>query len=83
MGRRPLATLSGADVAFDLAAQISARQAAFQAAQTTAHYLAWFIISYTVLVTVGSTALVARFTGAGEHNLAVAVTSLDLVHSYK
>jgi putative MATE family efflux protein len=46
------------------------RQAALQAAQTTAHYLAWAIISYTVLVTVGSTALVARFVGAGDWPLA-------------
>src|SRR5438067_1137544 len=38
---------------------------AYQAAQTTANYLAWFISSYVVLVSVGSTALVARFTGAG------------------
>jgi putative MATE family efflux protein len=40
--------------------------AAIQNAQTTAHYLAWAITSYTVLVTVGSTALVARFVGAGD-----------------
>ena len=41
-------------------------QPAYQAAQTTANYLAWFISSYVVLVSVGSTALVARFTGAGD-----------------
>src|SRR5205823_5793336 len=39
--------------------------AVYQSAQTTANYMAWFISSYTVLVSVGSTALVARFTGAG------------------
>jgi len=50
------------------------KQAAFQAAQTTAHYLAWFIHSYTILVTVGSTALVARCVGAGDARLAVLVT---------
>lgn len=43
---------------------------AFQAAQTNAQYLAWFISSYTVIVSVGSTALVARFTGAREHESA-------------
>src|SRR5947209_1422628 len=36
------------------------------AAQTTAHYVAWFISCYTVLVSVGATALVARCTGAGD-----------------
>lgn len=38
--------------------------AATQAAQTTAGYLAWFLSSYTVLVTVGATTLVAHMTGA-------------------
>lgn len=46
------------------------RQAAVQAAQTTAHYLAWAITSYTVVVTVGSTALVARFVGGRDLSLA-------------
>ncbi len=41
-------------------------QVATQAAQTTANYLAWFLSSYTVLVTVGGTALVAHFIGAGD-----------------
>ena len=36
------------------------------AAQTTAHYVAWFISSYTVLVSVGATAVVARCVGAGD-----------------
>src|SRR5262245_31020838 len=35
-------------------------------AQGTAHYVAWFISSYTVLVSVGATALVARCVGAGD-----------------
>jgi putative MATE family efflux protein len=43
----------------------AAEQIATQAAQTTASYLTWFIMAYTNLVTVGSTALVARFMGAG------------------
>jgi putative MATE family efflux protein len=49
------------------------------AARTTAHYVTWFITCYNVLVTVGSTALVARFVGAGEHKLAVAVTHQSLL----
>lgn len=44
---------------------------AYQAAQTNANYLAWFISSYTVLVSVGATALVARFVGAGDRRMAV------------
>src|SRR5262245_14896469 len=47
---------------------------ALQAAHTTAAYLGWFITSYTVLVSVGSTALVARFIGAGDRGAAVRVT---------
>jgi putative MATE family efflux protein len=61
------------------AAQIEARQVAFLAAQTTAHYLAWFIMSYSILVSVGSTALVARFIGAGQHAQAVSVTHQSLL----
>jgi putative MATE family efflux protein len=52
---------------------------AYQAAQTTAHYLAWFITCYTNLVTVGSTALVARFVGAGRWKDAVHATNQSLV----
>jgi putative MATE family efflux protein len=54
-------------------------QIAYQAAQTTAHYLAWFISSYTVLVSVGSTALVARFVGAGAWKDAIHATNQSLV----
>jgi putative MATE family efflux protein len=39
---------------------------AYLAALTTAGYLYWFVSSYTVLVSVGSTALVARLVGAGD-----------------
>jgi putative MATE family efflux protein len=53
----------------------------YQAAQTTAHYLAWFINSYSVLVTVGSTALVARFTGARDRDMAIHVTNQSLILS--
>jgi putative MATE family efflux protein len=40
------------------------------AAVATAHYVAWFISSYTVLVSVGATALVARCVGAGDWSTA-------------
>ena len=42
----------------------------YLSALTTAGYLYWFVSSYTVLVSVGSTALVARFVGAGDWALA-------------
>src|SRR5262245_33328051 len=45
-----------------------------QAAQTTAYYLSWLVSSYAALVNVGSTALVARFVGAGDRDGAVRVT---------
>ena len=48
-----------------------AEQIATQAAQTTANYLAWFLSSCTILVSVGATALVARFLGAGDRRNAV------------
>ncbi len=51
----------------------------FLAAQTTAGYLSWFVNSYTVFVTVGSTALVARFLGAGDRAAAVRVTHQSLL----
>jgi putative MATE family efflux protein len=54
-------------------------QIALQAAQTTANYLAWFISSYTVLISVGSTALVAHCIGAGERRLAIHVTNQSLL----
>ena len=55
------------------------RRVATQAAQTTAGYLAWFISSYAVLVNVGSTALVARFVGAGDRWAAVRATNQSLL----
>ncbi len=42
----------------------------YQSAITTAGYLYWFVSSYTTLVSVGATALVARFVGAGDRPLA-------------
>ncbi len=70
---------AGAEAAWEAARLLTSRQAAYQAAQTTANYLAWFISSYTVLVSVGSTALVARFTGAGDHRLARHVTNQSIL----
>lgn len=58
--------LGAAECSWWMAEQIAAREVAFHAAQTTANYLAWFVSSYTVLVSVGSTALVSRFIGAGD-----------------
>ncbi len=52
---------------------------ATQAAQTTAGYVLWFISSYLVLVTVGSTALVARCVGAGDRRTAVHATNQALL----
>jgi putative MATE family efflux protein len=43
-----------------------ARRKSYQAALTTAGYLYWFVSSYTVLVSVGATALVARLVGTGD-----------------
>src|SRR4051795_4091885 len=54
-------------------------ESSVQAAQTTAHYMAWFITCYNVLVTVGSTALVARCIGAGERRLAIEVTHQSIL----
>lgn len=48
-------------------------------ARTTTNYVAWFITCYNVLVTVGSTALVARFIGAGDRRLANVVTHQSLL----
>jgi putative MATE family efflux protein len=56
-----------------------AEQVALQAAQTTANYLTWVISSYTVLVSVGSTALVAHLIGAGDRRGAVHATNQSLL----
>jgi putative MATE family efflux protein len=57
----------------------AAEQIASQAAQTTAHYLSWCVTNYTILVSVGGTALVARFVGAGDRREANAVLHQSLV----
>jgi putative MATE family efflux protein len=54
-------------------------QLARQAALTTAQYLDYFISSYTVLVSVGSTALVARCIGAGDRPAAIRFTNQALL----
>ncbi|WP_439624807.1 MATE family efflux transporter [Gemmata sp.] len=46
----------------------------YLAALNTAGYLYWFVSSYTVVVSVGATALVARFVGARDFALAHRVT---------
>jgi putative MATE family efflux protein len=58
---------------------VSASGAAIQAAQTNTHYLSWAMTSYAILVTVGSTALVARFVGAGDFSLARDATHQSLL----
>jgi putative MATE family efflux protein len=73
-GSAGLGEMVAADVPWEAGRQIMSRHVAAQAAQTTAGYLAWFIVSYTILVSVGSTALVARFVGAGDRSAANAVT---------
>jgi putative MATE family efflux protein len=57
-------------------------EVAAQAAQTTAHYLAWFISSYTVLVSAASTALVGRFIGAGDPQKAIHVTNQSVLLAF-
>jgi putative MATE family efflux protein len=54
-------------------------QLATQAAQTTANYLGWFLSSCTILVTVGGTALVAHFVGAGDRRNALRATHQALL----
>jgi putative MATE family efflux protein len=54
-------------------------EVAYQAAQTTAQYLAWSISSYTVLVSAGATALVARLVGAGDREGAIRATNQSIL----
>jgi putative MATE family efflux protein len=51
---------------------------AYQAAQTTAGYLDWLITCFTVFVSVGSTALVARFVGARDRAGAIHATGQSI-----
>ena len=68
--------LAGAVLTTDAGEQI-----ATQAAQTTANYLSWLVGSCTILISAGSTALVARFVGAGDRAGAVQTTNQALVLS--
>lgn len=68
-----------AETSWQSAAQIMSQQIALQAAQTTAMYLAWFLSSIMVLVTVGSTALVARSIGAGDRQAATEFTNQSIL----
>ena len=52
---------------------------AAQAAQNTVQYLSWLLSSYAVLVSVGATALVARFIGMGDQRGAVHAANQSLV----
>lgn len=56
-----------------------AHRKVYLAALTTAGYLYWFVSSYTVLVAVGATALVARFVGARDFALARHATGQAVV----
>src|SRR5262245_38783356 len=51
----------------------------YQAAQTTANYIAWFISSCAALVSVGATALVARFVGGGDMPSAIRTTNQSIL----
>jgi putative MATE family efflux protein len=67
-----------AEAPWALANATEARHVAYQAAQTTAGYLAWLITCFTIFVTVGSTALVARFVGARDGPAAVHAANQSL-----
>ena len=54
------------------------KHVAYQAAQTTAGYLMWLIVCFTVFVTVGSTALVARLVGARDGRGAIYATNQSI-----
>ncbi|MDW8242161.1 MAG: MATE family efflux transporter [Thermogemmata sp.] len=57
----------------------SALRPHYLAALTTAGYIYWFISSYTVLVSVGATALVARAIGAHDQSLAWHATGQSIL----
>jgi putative MATE family efflux protein len=62
-----------------LLAGVFHKEVAYQAAQTTAQYLEWCINSYTVLVSAGATALVARFVGGADREAAIRATNQAMV----
>lgn len=67
------------ELPWEAARRIRARHITYQAAQTMAIYLSWLIAGYTVLVSVGSTALVARFVGGGNRQGAIQVTNQSIL----
>src|SRR5581483_8520935 len=67
------------ELSWEAARQLRSRHIAYQAAQTMAIYLSWLISSFTVLVSVGGTALVARFVGAGNQRGAIQVTNQSIL----
>jgi putative MATE family efflux protein len=75
--------LIAADALFDrwLAGQLSS-DAAAPAGQTTATYLSWFLLSYTMLVTAGSTTLVAVLIGGGDRRTARHVLHQSLLLAF-
>lgn len=68
-----------AEVSWQAAETIMSKQIAYQSAQTTAMYLAWFLSSFTNLVTIGSTALVARSIGARDRPTAIRFTNQSIL----
>lgn len=78
-GEGMLGRLGGSLAVVETVRPILSQKAAFQAAHTNADYLGWFIVSYSLFVSIGSTALVARFTGAGHRREAVAATHQSLL----
>jgi putative MATE family efflux protein len=54
-------------------------EVAYQSAQTNAQYLGWTLACFTTLVSVGTTALVARFVGAGDRCLAIKATNQSIL----
>ena len=66
--------LAGANAPEDVSKHIG-----YQAAQTTANYIAWSVSSCTALVSVGATALVARFVGAQDQLTAIKTTNQSIM----
>jgi putative MATE family efflux protein len=66
--------LAGNNVPADITKHV-----AYQAAQGNISYLTWFLSSYTVLVSVGSTALVARYVGARNWGMAHRVVQQSIL----
>src|SRR5262249_46977897 len=55
---------------------------AYQSAQTNAMYLSWSISSCALLLGAGGTALVARFVGAGDRQMAIRATNQCLLLAF-